>query len=534
MSRPKYVQPNAIPKEKVSSPPYLLKPSLVIDDSCLVSRDLDNCAPQCSSSKTVVVELPPLSYYQDGKESVWLWGILTSWDDFCYAGLMVLVDHVNFAIGCNSSFVALIPKILDPKRVCDYRPISLIGCLYKVVTKILASRLSTVISDLNFRVQSAMIFKVDFAKAYDSIRWDFLEDVLTSFGFGPQWCSWIRGSLKSGKSSILVNGSPTTEFHWFRGLKHGDPIARTILIIIGKLFICLSIGLLKLVLLKVTSSTPLSLCHICSSLMMLRLFIGEWSQDNLKGIMHSSSVAFLILSTAYEIISDKVNFLVWYLRERNHVIEAAKFIGCSTMKTPFRYLGILVGDNMANLKAWDETIAKMIKRLSKWKLNTLSIGGRLTLLKSVLGSTLSTNEIYLGVSSLFLSNRVLSSMFLEFSFHDTLYGLVLLLRFMVQALISFLLLTILLGVLLSKKSKPSTIKVLILLSFLFLPPLSYSLLEVNKNCLVEEYAQCSFTAYFSSPDSGGGPEASGSLSLVMKSSDSVSLSNMEDRLLFGI
>ncbi|GKE24088.1 RNA-directed DNA polymerase, eukaryota [Tanacetum coccineum] len=57
------------------------------------------------------------------------------------------------------------------------------------------------------------------------------------------------------------------------------------------------------------------------------------------------------------------------------------------MKTPFRYLGILVGDNMANLKAWDETIAKMIKRLSKWKLNTLSIGGRLTLLKSVLGST---------------------------------------------------------------------------------------------------------------------------------------------------
>ncbi|GJY82754.1 RNA-directed DNA polymerase, eukaryota, partial [Tanacetum coccineum] len=43
MSRPKYVQPNAIPKEKVSSPPYLLKPSLVIDDSCLVSKDLDNC-----------------------------------------------------------------------------------------------------------------------------------------------------------------------------------------------------------------------------------------------------------------------------------------------------------------------------------------------------------------------------------------------------------------------------------------------------------------------------------------------------------
>nr|GFD16052.1 RNA-directed DNA polymerase, eukaryota [Tanacetum cinerariifolium] len=57
------------------------------------------------------------------------------------------------------------------------------------------------------------------------------------------------------------------------------------------------------------------------------------------------------------------------------------------MKAPFKYLGILVGDNMSSIKAWDETISKMKKRLSRWKLNTLSVGGRLTLLKSVLGST---------------------------------------------------------------------------------------------------------------------------------------------------
>nr|GFA69949.1 RNA-directed DNA polymerase, eukaryota [Tanacetum cinerariifolium] len=102
-------------------------------------------------------------------------------------------EHGDFAIGCNSSFVALIPKVLDPKVVSDYRPISLIGSLYKVVTKILATRLSLVISDLisdvqtvilpnrqildgpfiineilarcKLKKQQAMIFKVDFAKA---------------------------------------------------------------------------------------------------------------------------------------------------------------------------------------------------------------------------------------------------------------------------------------------------------------------------------------------------------------------------------
>nr|GEW81202.1 RNA-directed DNA polymerase, eukaryota, reverse transcriptase zinc-binding domain protein [Tanacetum cinerariifolium] len=71
----------------------------------------------------------------------------------------------------------------------------------------------------------------------------------------------------------------------------------------------------------------------------------------------------------------------------NCIAEAVKSIGCSIMKAPFKYLGTLVGDNMSSIKAWDETISKMKKRLSRWKLNTLSVGSRLTLLKSVLGST---------------------------------------------------------------------------------------------------------------------------------------------------
>ncbi|GJZ85778.1 RNA-directed DNA polymerase, eukaryota [Tanacetum coccineum] len=67
------------------------------------------------------------------------------WDfigpDFCLA-VKWFFDHSSFAKGCNSSFIALIPKVPDPKGVNDYRPISLIGSLYKVVTKILALRLS--------------------------------------------------------------------------------------------------------------------------------------------------------------------------------------------------------------------------------------------------------------------------------------------------------------------------------------------------------------------------------------------------------
>ncbi|GJU38233.1 RNA-directed DNA polymerase, eukaryota [Tanacetum coccineum] len=228
-------------------------------------------------------------------------------------------DGFTFEFFRNSSFVALILKVLNPKVVSDYRPISLIGSLYKVVTKILATRLLMVISDLisdvqtaflpnrqnfsgsllsimNFswcklKKQQAMIFKVDFSKAYDSIRWDF-------FGW-----------------NVL------------------------------------------------THSCRIQMAFIGCEMMRTSRLI--YRRQSSLGIVSPDNIA----------------------------CEAAKSIGCSIMKAPFKYLGISVGDNMSSIKAWDETITKMKKRLSKWKLNTLSIGGLLTLLKSVLGSTPHPNNM---------------------------------------------------------------------------------------------------------------------------------------------
>nr|GFC09219.1 RNA-directed DNA polymerase, eukaryota, reverse transcriptase zinc-binding domain protein [Tanacetum cinerariifolium] len=59
--------------------------------------------------------------------------------------------------GCNSSFIALILKIPDAKMVKDFRPISLIGSLYKIIAKILANRLVTVLGDVINEIQSAFV-----------------------------------------------------------------------------------------------------------------------------------------------------------------------------------------------------------------------------------------------------------------------------------------------------------------------------------------------------------------------------------------
>nr|GFC48052.1 RNA-directed DNA polymerase, eukaryota, reverse transcriptase zinc-binding domain protein [Tanacetum cinerariifolium] len=100
--------------------------------------------------------------------------------DLCSA-VKCFFDKGCFPRGGNSSFIALIPKVTDAKFVADFCPISLIGSVYKVVTKILANRLA-------MEKEASFGFKVDFAKAYDSVHWDFLLDVLSAFGFGSKWC----------------------------------------------------------------------------------------------------------------------------------------------------------------------------------------------------------------------------------------------------------------------------------------------------------------------------------------------------------
>ncbi|GJZ16269.1 RNA-directed DNA polymerase, eukaryota [Tanacetum coccineum] len=330
--------------------------------------------------------------------------------DFCSA-VQWFFEHGAFAAGCNSSFVTLIPKILNPKLVSDFRPISLIGSIYKVITKILASRLSNVISDLISNVQTAflpnrqildgpfivneiisrckiknkkaMIFMVDFAKAYDSIRWDYLDDVLIAFGFGRKWCSWIQASLRSGKASILVNGSPSSEFHLHRGLKQGDPLAPFLFILIMESF--------HLSFSRAVEAGIFNGFRIDNSLMVSHLFyaddaifIGEWSNGNLKGILNILS-CFSMLSGM--LINLKKSQILGVGISEPVVAMAAKDLGCSVMKISFLYLGVMVGGNMSLAEAWDSTIEKLSMRLSKWKLKTLSIRGRLTLLKSVLGSS---------------------------------------------------------------------------------------------------------------------------------------------------
>jgi hypothetical protein len=66
-------------------------------------------------------------------------------------------ENGRLAEGCNSSFIALIPKIESPIGLNDYRPISSVGCIYKIIAKVLAARLRNAMHYLIEENQSAFV-----------------------------------------------------------------------------------------------------------------------------------------------------------------------------------------------------------------------------------------------------------------------------------------------------------------------------------------------------------------------------------------
>ncbi|CAL0318682.1 unnamed protein product [Lupinus luteus] len=344
-------------------------------------------------------------------------------DDFFCSG--------DMSRDCNASFTVLIPENASPQGHGEFRLISLVGCIQKIISKLLAGRLKRVIHNVISECQTAFIqdcfimdgmaianeiidqakkkkdsdcfiFKVDFEKAYNSVNWGFLLYMMERMRFCFKWRNWVKNCLHSNMVSILVNGCPSKEFRMTRGLSQGDPLAPFLFLIVVE---GLSGMMRSAVAKEIFKGYPVGNDKVLISHLQYAddpLLIGINSMENV--VVLKSILKCFELASGLRIKIHKSSFIGINSGGGFSQMAANKLL-CNVGSIPFKFLGISVGATPRRIATWNPVMESFKKRLSAWHQKIISFGGRVTLIKSVLSSL----AIYF-----FLSSRLRVWLFLNY------------------------------------------------------------------------------------------------------------------------
>jgi mannosylglycoprotein endo-beta-mannosidase len=84
---------------------------------------------------------------------------------------------------------------------------------------------------LHVRKRPSVLLKVDITKAFDSVSWSFLLDILQFMGFPRRWTNWISVLLSTTNNKIALNGDHGQRICHARGLRQGDPLSPLLFVI---------------------------------------------------------------------------------------------------------------------------------------------------------------------------------------------------------------------------------------------------------------------------------------------------------------
>ena len=364
-------------------------------------EEIKNVVFQMESNKAPGPDGFPAEFYQYFWETIKS-DLLALFEDFHKGNLQL--HSLNFGI------ITLVPKT-DAIKIQNYRPICLLNVSFKILTKVLTNRivllankiirpsqtafvpgsyilegvvtLHETLHELHRKNKDGIILKLDFEKAYDKIRWPFLQQVLRMKGFSDVWCSWIQKVVSKGSVAVKVNDEYGHYFQTKKGVRQGDPLSQILFnIVVDMLAILINRA-------KDRGHFQGLIPHIVDD----GLSILQYADDTLifLDVDIEGAKNMKLLLCAFEHLSGlKINFhksqLFCYGAAKERELEYSEIFGCNKGHYPFKYLSIPMHHRKLSNEDWNDIIERLKKRLNGWKGKMLSVGGRLVLINSILTS----------------------------------------------------------------------------------------------------------------------------------------------------
>ncbi|XP_028778230.1 uncharacterized protein LOC114734750 [Neltuma alba] len=278
-------------------------------------------------------------------------------------------------VDSNKTLISLIPKTNSPELVTQFRPIALCSVHYKCITKVLTQRLKMVMNDLispfqasfikgrhiqdniiigqeimhtmkkNKNKKGLMAMKIDLEKAYDRIRWDFLQQVLEETGMDSRSINLIMSCVTSVSYNVLWNDA-VNEGKW-------RPI-------------------------KVTKNGP-GISHLlfADDLLLFGVATERQAHCMMECLQNFSRAS-------GELVNKSKSSLTFSPKVDRTIKERIRNIAQMKVTAEMgKYLGFPLSTTRKPKESFQYVIDRVQSKLSAWKADSLSLAGRITLAKSV-------------------------------------------------------------------------------------------------------------------------------------------------------
>ena len=181
---------------------------------------------------------------------------------FVLRGLNYAYNSGEMTVSLRTCIISCLPRGNKPREFLkNWRPISLLSVLYKIASSAIANRLKKVLDILISKSQTgfisgrfigentrlvydimhyveknnSLLMLVDFQRAFDSVSWNFLSNVLNFYKFGTSFCKWISVFTKNIKGSMIQSGFPSKPINIERGCRQGDPITAYVFLLCAQI-----------------------------------------------------------------------------------------------------------------------------------------------------------------------------------------------------------------------------------------------------------------------------------------------------------